>query len=307
MCAELTSKQAWALSKAACVRWRDPADELVGLARVAHALVDRGECLPCDIAFAVPNRNWAQQMKRVLDAAKLASTVCIAPLRIAPASHEALAALDVLADPASAAALEVYESFGRTRDEAGALLAKCGEMRGYTLIRLLGIDRMSDFAHALYHVHGDENAASLAAVLRERIAHPAIPPHVEVAPILDYRDLAATGSFPWVFAVGCVNGLVPRPAAFDDPSAEKCEAAMGAARQGFASAVGAATHTAVVSYFERIDAAVAEAAHIRHARCKVEHGRKLAMCVPTCFLAEAAALRPTTVGGQAFLRDFDLN
>lgn len=308
MCAsELTSKQARALSKAACVRWRDPADELVGLARIAHALIDRGDCLPCDIAFAVPNRNWALQMKRALDAARLASTVCIAPLRISSAGHEALAALDMLADPASAAAREAYEAFGRTRDEACALLAKCGEMRGYTLIRLLGIDRIPDFAHALYHVRGDENADRLAAVLRERIERPAIPPHVEVAPILDYRDVAATGGFPCVFVVGCVNGLVPGPAAFEAPSAEARDAAMAAARQGFASAVEAATHTAVVSYFEKIDAAVAEAAHICHVRCKVEHGRKLAMCAPTCFLAGAGTLRPTTVGGQTFLRDFNLN
>lgn len=44
MCATLRPEAAQKLSAAACVRWKEPGDELLGLARVAHALVDRDEC-----------------------------------------------------------------------------------------------------------------------------------------------------------------------------------------------------------------------------------------------------------------------
>lgn len=306
MCATLRPEAAQKLSAAACVRWKEPGDELLGLARVAHALVDRDECRPCDICLAVPNRNWAQQMKRACDAAKLASTVCVAPVRISNEAHETLAALDAAALQSQEAS-EAYAKFGHTAEEVAALAKKCAPLHGFTLVKVLGIDRIHDFAHALYHVAGTEDAAELAALLRERLAHPAIPAHVDVTPILDYCTVAAAGEFARVFVVSCVDGLVPGPAAFEAADAARREAALDASRAGFEGALLASKGDAVVSYFEKIDAPIAQAAHIRHARCKMEHGRKLAMCAPCAFLAEAGALRPTTVGGQTFLRDFNLN
>ena len=214
MCATLRPEAAQKLSAAACVRWKEPGDELLGLARVAHALVDRDECRPCDICLAVPNRNWAQQMKRACDAAKLASTVCVAPVRISNEAHEALAALDAAALQSQEAS-EAYAKFGHTAEEVAALAKKCAPLHGFTLVKVLGIDRIHDFAHALYHVAGTEDAAELAALLRERLAHPAIPAHVDVTPILDYCTVAAAGEFARVFVVSCVDGLVPGPAAFE--------------------------------------------------------------------------------------------
>lgn len=295
------------LSKAACVRWKEPADELIGLARVAHALVDAGQCQPRDVCFAVPNLNWAVQMKRACDMARLASTVCLPPARVSRQAHEALAALDVLAAPMQLAAREAYAKFGHVDADIDALAKKCSALHGFTLIKVLGIDRIHDFSHALYHVSGTEAAREMAALLRERTAHPAIPAHVDVTPILDYRKVAEAGEFSRVFLVGCVDGLVPGPAAFEAATPEQREAAMDACRAGFEGALLAARDAAVVSYFEKIDASIADAAHIRHARRKTEHGRKLAMCAPASFLAEAGALRPTTQGGQTFLRDFNLN
>lgn len=304
---KLSEDAAREISRAICVRWRDPSEELLGLARVAHALIDRGECKPSDVCFAVPNLNWGMQMRRACSAAKLSSTLCMASPRISREAQDALAALDVLSDPASLEARSAYASFGHTDAETDALVAKFASLHGFTLIKLLGIDRIADFDHARYHVTGVEAPADLAETLRRRIEHPLIPPHVEVAPIIGMRDVAAAGSFAWVFLVGCVSGLVPASAACGEPSAEARNEAERLWREAFVGSIGASSRTAVVSYFERVDASIADAARIRYARCKMEHGRKLAMCAPTEFLAQAGAARPTTVGGQAFLRDFDLN
>lgn len=62
------------------VEWNEPADELVGLARVAAAAVARGVVHPPAIGFAAPNRTWALQLQQACTAQGLPAVLVNEPL-----------------------------------------------------------------------------------------------------------------------------------------------------------------------------------------------------------------------------------
>lgn len=68
------------LPEHAVVKWESPASELVGLARIAMALVQRGHTQPPRIGFAVPNRTWGLQLHRACTAESLPALLTTTPL-----------------------------------------------------------------------------------------------------------------------------------------------------------------------------------------------------------------------------------
>ena len=164
------------------------------------------------------------------------------------------------------------------------------------------------------------------------------------AAIMDFRR--AWTDFSHLYVVGCVEGLIPTaqalaaeeaaastgdpadgsagPAAADpadgpagstaaNPAADPEGGAaadpaglVGQQRAAFnrlAEADGAVTF----SYFAKAPAALADQIHLPYRRTKAEDGIELALVSPARFIAEWGAARPSTQGGDGFLRAAGLN
>lgn len=275
----MEASQTYATPRVCLVKWSTPGEELAGLARFVRMLRARKGVEPASVGIFAPNRNWAVQMKRACEQAGAPAAVCMPAARLDAAAREALEKL---------------------RAEAQADSPK----RGFALVRACGLESVPAFEHALLHVQGGERAGELHELIREQLVAPTMPEHALASPIMHYRQ--AEGSFEYAIVLGCVEGLIPGPAAFDGDETARA-AAVDEARQSFLRAEGLASVQTVVSTFAKIDARTAEQARIRFARKKVEGGVAMAMCSPSRFLAEAGSERPSTLGGQAFLRAYNLN
>lgn len=292
-------------SRTTIVKWKSPAEEIMGAAQVVGKLIERKLAQREDICIAVPNRNWALQAHRGMQAAEVSSTVCVPVPRLSAAEHAALAALDALAQPDGDAGRAQWQKCGRSLEELDGILAEHRNTRGFALVRVLGIDALPAFEHGRLHVRGTETAAELARILRTQLVRPTMPHHTIRTPIMHYRAVA--GDFDYVFLIGCVDGLIPGPPAFEADDEDARERAKQTSRDAFLGMTTRGAKRTIVSYFSAIDERIADSAHIRYRRARHSHGETLAMCSPTMFLNEAGAQRPTTIGGQTFLREFDVN
>ncbi|ANE22876.1 hypothetical protein AAY81_06780 [Denitrobacterium detoxificans] len=121
--------------------------------------------------------------------------------------------------------------------------------------------------------------------------------HVKIA----YYN-AIEDNYDWLFLMGCVDGFIP-PAQASGTTIQTNDEA----RAAWGNAFNHATKRVIASSFAKADATFAKAAGIQSDRRKMEHGRVMAMCKPTPFLRDKGRFRPSTVGGQALLRSFNLN
>lgn len=289
------------------VKWETPTDELLGVAKIARCLAGRPGTSASDVCIAVPNRVWAAQAQRACASIGLEAVVCAPAARLGAAARAALAKLAVLAQPDDEKALAAWEAAGLPADEASAFAQAYREARGFTLVRVLGLDAVPEASTALLHVRGDEAARELQALMEEQLARPTLPSHSAAVPVCLIGSLERPCEH--LFLVGCVDGLVPSPAAGAQESAREQELreACAAERAAFERALSLARTQAVVSVFCKVDARIAEQARIRCVRFKTEHGARMAHVAPTPFLREAGGARPTTMGGQAYLRSYNLN
>ena len=94
-----------------CVKWRDPVDEAVGVARMARRYMNQDGYEPGDVFVAVPTKAWARRMasgaaKRALDASVLTGPVCLGDPADAAAGFAATTANP--ADRDSVASIEAF-------------------------------------------------------------------------------------------------------------------------------------------------------------------------------------------------------
>lgn len=123
------------------------------------------------------------------------------------------------------------------------------------------------------------------------------------AAIFDFRT--DEGAFDWLFVIGCTEGLIPTAAATGDSDAARAELAVQ--RDAFRRLADPTRPNVVLSYFAEAEAALADQIHLPYRRTVTRGGTPFARLAPTRFIGEMGAARPTTVGGQRFLRDADLN
>ena len=138
-------------------------------------------------------------------------------------------------------------------------------------------------------------AAGLPAVL----VNEPLERGVRRASIMDFRT--AWDSFDILFVVGCVEGLIPTAQALEDARA------LEAQRDAFLRLARGHAGDVALSTFTRIEASLADQIRLPYRRTKVVDGVPFARATPTRFIAELGAARPSTVGGQQFLRDAGLN
>lgn len=287
------------------VKWKSPEEELTGLAALLFALTASGAHRAENLCLAVANRNWAVQLQRACTQVDVRTSICMAPARLKDDARLALAKLDAIAHPQSAEAQSTLQGLGVSEEQAAKLVSTYAGARSFALARVLGLSGMPVFANALLHVTGEEDAGGLQAVLLEQLRRPTPPADSPLSPIVDFRHIP--GTYDWVFLVGCVDGLMPSPAALEDPDLQRRGARRAAEQEAFVQAPGHARRTCVFSAFSKIDAALAQQAHIHTTRTKLEHGTRMGLCAPSSFLEAFGDARPSTTGGQAFLRSYNLN
>ncbi|MEC4272115.1 hypothetical protein VJ923_02945 [Adlercreutzia sp. R25] len=123
------------------------------------------------------------------------------------------------------------------------------------------------------------------------------------AAIFDFR--LGNGAFDWLFVVGCTEGLMPTAAAIgEDPASRE---ALAIQREAFAQLTSGEHQNLVLSYFCQADKALADHIRLPYRRTATRGGVVSALCAPSRFIGEMGAQRPSTIGGQRFLRDADLN
>ena len=242
------------------VKWATPTEEATGIAKLAGALIDRSLGQPGDVAVVAPNRMWATNLLRACEACKVAASLCM-PQRETPAVSRALARLD----------------------------QEGGELRGRSLARRTGLDALSECAHALLHIEGDETAEELGLLVRAQLARPTVPEKTPCVPIVLAGCMPS--AFRYVFVAGCVNGLVPSSAALDEAQGEGPHTALERERALFDAAVDAGETRTTISCFTKAPLEFARQTRIRYSRTKTENGEAVAMVQPSMFLSEAGQQR----------------
>lgn len=282
------------------VKWADPAEELLGIAKLVRAAVDAGAYAPSDIALCVSSVNWGEQLRRACESVGLDASFLTSHANLGPAARAAFARLAYVAcpdDPQTNAALGVNSA------RAEELSCRCGKLKGFSLVHALELDSCAELAHALRHTQGNEDAGALYDVVSAQLAHPTLPADSKTVPIVHMRhgfDGARVS-----FLAACVDGLVPSHSG-KEAAANANDAAYDDEREAFRSAIARTGECAIVSYFAHVDERLARAARIACARTRMLDGRRVVMTLPTPFLDEWKSLRPSTEGGQALLGRYGL-
>ena len=115
------------------VKWATPAEEALGMAKLAGAMVERRIAQPSEVAIVAPNAAWAENLLTACRMANVRATR-LWPVEPGQAGRAVLAELDDLAANGGPDA-----------------------PRGRTLIHRVGADAVPEFAHALLHLQGDES------------------------------------------------------------------------------------------------------------------------------------------------------
>jgi hypothetical protein len=291
-------------------KWKTPTDELLGIGKLADALVQRLIAEPRDICIAVPSNTWALQMQRACRQLDIKTTLCIPHTRLKGDDAAALARLDALAQAGQGERAETpadLDKPGRaaTPADLADFVKRYAGVRGFAAVRACGLTERPVFEHALLHVIGDEDAATLSTLIHEQLEHPTLTPEALEIPIMHYRHIDR--AFRYAFLVGCVDGLIPEQAALACSDQDRRDRAVQQSRDAFFALLGRTEVRIVASYFTEMPADDARRARISFLRRKQERGVTMAMLCPTRFVAEMGAARPTTTGGQVLLRDYDLN
>ncbi len=289
------------------VKWNSPIEELSGIAQLAASDMRRGWCRASDMRLVVPSVNWGMQLQNICEAQEIPALFCAPHARLGSKDRKRLAMLSALANPHDAAVQQACIAAGVTPEELDTLLSTYAQAHGYTLMKVIGLKDSMALRHVTLHVRGDENAQELYTLVRTQVEHPTFPAKTETLPIVLMGHIRSR--VKRIFAVGCVDGLVPSYATGSDKSEGRTarDAAREAGRAGFESCFSHAEDSLVISYFTRIEEQVAQMAGIVSARTKLQDTTRLAMTRPTPYLAEWGANCPSTVGGQALLRERGLN
>lgn len=194
------------------------------------------------------------------------------------------------------------------RYEAGrAMIAAYAGRRGHNLLAALGADKLRDFAALSATLAGDEDAATLYAMIRETQFFPTHEANVRAVRVSSYEQLCGCG-YRALYVTGCVDGFMPARDAFEVVSTDADRARVREAdRRAFAAGVAKAEGALMLSTFSRAPLELAERTKMQVARVRMEDGERIATLRPTCFIAEAGAAAPITLGGQALLADAGIN
>lgn len=272
------------------IKWKTPEEELVGAARLCEAFTHRRINEAHELAIAVPNMAWALQAWRACAAAGIQASIRAGKVNLSAKAQSRLALVNLLAHPNDAALRAKMLAQGTSEAELDQLLSQYAGAKAAALVRLADLKACPELYHGLMHVCGDESASQLYRILQQQLETPTAPKGVQVLAIVPFTRVTET--FAQMFLPGCVEGLMPSDAA---------------ARKAFVGLPQHATKRLYYSGFSTAQKEFAQRAGIAFARTKLEGDAQIAMCKPTQLFAEFGAARPSTLGGQALLRKYQLN
>ena len=188
-----------------------------------------------------------------------------------------------------------------------ALLADHQGRRGFALMAAVGASGLREFSAVEAALEGDEDAVALFALVRERQFAPVHDGNPHAVRVSSYEQMCGC-SYDAVYLAGCVDGFMPARDAFEvvATDADRAWVRDGGRRQ-FLAAAGKAGDTLMFSTFAKADLELAERTKMQVARVRMEDGRRVATLRPTCFIEEAGAAAPLTLGGQALLADLGID
>ena len=191
--------------------------------------------------------------------------------------------------------------------EGRAFIEKNARRKGFTLMHAIGADGVPEFADVDAMLEGDEDAAELYRMARRHVMDASWPESAHILHIAGY-DALIGADYDNVFALGAVDGFMPRRDAFEVISTEEDRVRiMDEERRRFYNAVSKAKKLLVVSTFSKSQLELAERTKMQVVRVKSENGERMAIVRPSSFLAEAGDAAPTTEGGQSILSRYGLN
>lgn len=283
-----------------CVKWGDPADELVGIARLARQLVASKSVDPGRVRLVAPTAAWGMQLERACESVGLASAFCMPHARLSSSAQESL---DRLQACARAIESQSPQANSPSPTEHSEFAGRYAKTTGFTLVRACGLAANGEFHCALRHVRGDEDARELLELVKKQLLNPTLPPETGAVRIDHFQCSAAPADF--VFIAGCADELLPETVAMGSANATTATKETGLAH--FQKQVNSAEIRATVSWFTRIEASLATRARIKFSRIKQEEGKSVALCRPAPLLRQWGAARHGTIGGQTLLRQNGLN
>ncbi len=191
--------------------------------------------------------------------------------------------------------------------EGQEYIAKNARRKGFTLMRAIGAEGLPEFEDVDAMLEGDEDAARLYAMVRAHAMDASWPESAHTLHIAGYDGMTGA-EYDNVFALGVVDGFVPRRDAFEVISTDEDRARiMDEERRRFYNAVSKAKKLLVISQFSKSQLELAERTKMQVVRVKSENGDRMAILRPSAFMAEAGDACPTTEGGQSILSRYGLN
>lgn len=221
--------------------------------------------------------------------------------------------LEALAEASRALAAGEDEPFARGTklaeryNEGRQLIEQNAGRKGHSLLKAVGAEGLREYAALAQQLVGDEDAVALFTLVRAGQFDPTHSDSARAVHISSYEQMCGC-SYEAVYAVGCVDGLMPARDAFEVVSTDEDRArVMGTGRRAFMSAAGKAASTLMFSTFSKADLELAERTKMQVQRVRMEDGCRMATLRPTCFIEEAGACAPITLGGQAVLADLGID
>lgn len=284
------------------VKWQTPEEELLGVARLLEAFEHRRINEAHELAIAVPNMTWALQAQRACDAAGIKTSIQAGRVHLSKAAAGRLALIELLANPADESLRAQFLASGYTESDLDETIAQYQNAKASTLVRVAELRKCPELRHALLHVCGDESAAETYRIIAEQLDNPTPAEGVEAAAIIPFTHVK--GSYEQMWMIGCVEGLLPAAGAENTDD----EAAMSEAEYAaFAHLADHVNKRLYYSGFATAEVSFARSAQLHFVRTKQQAGQQIAICRPTPFFSKFGHERPSTLGGQALLRKYQLN
>lgn len=188
-------------------------------------------------------------------------------------------------------------------DEGRAFIEANASKRGFALMAAVGAQGLPAFSVVNEALVGDEDAAAVFGLVRERELFPTCADGDHAVTVTSY-EMTAGCDYDLVLAAGCVDGFMPVRDAFEVVSTDEARRALlDAERRAFMAACGKAGTSLALSTFSKADLELAELTKMQVTRIRAEDDRRVATVRPTCYIAEAGAAAPLTIGGQALLSE----
>lgn len=173
--------------------------------------------------------------------------------------------------------------------------------RGFSLLAAVGMDKLPQYAGIHDLLSGEETPAELFALVREQLTGPRFPDDPGYVHIVTYESICGL-DYDYLFALGLVDGMVPRREAVDYNSAASIRLPyLQEDRHMFYAGFPKATRQLVLSHFSTANLETAERMKMEVARIRSENGTRIAYLQPSTFFTESGAARPSMVGGDDYL------